>query len=109
MAAAVLNLLDNASAQTSLHPEWCAGPGTFGKDGARCPETRTEATACPAGCAVTVQQCETCGTQSTVVAVCGSIVVLTAFCVGIVGPLMKATEDNPHGSPKQLPVEIDYT
>ena len=110
VVAVFLVLLDSASAQTGTHPEWCAGAGTFGDDGAPCPETRMGATECPAGCAVKVQQCETCGTQSTVVAVCGSIVVLVAFFVGVVGPFMNVTKDQPHSSSDNqvpIPFEID--
>ena len=84
----ILMVLGSTAAQDAMHPEWCAGAGTRGDGGERCPELRTEATPCPAGCAVKIQTCETCGTQSTMVAVAGTIVVLAAFIFGVVHPIM---------------------
>jgi hypothetical protein len=80
----LLLLLGSTVAQDPVHPEWCAGPGTFGDDGERCPLTRTEATPCPAGCFVKVQK----STDSSTVAVIATILVLVIFAAGVLRPLM---------------------
>lgn len=84
----LLQLLGSAMGQDTIHPEWCAGRLVNGVDGEPCPETRTEATPCPAGCTILVQQCETCGSSGTTVAILGIVAVLLAFGAGVVLPLI---------------------
>jgi hypothetical protein len=83
----LLLLLGSTVAQDPVHPEWCAGPGTFGDDGGRCPSTRTEATPCPAGCFVKVQK----STDSGTVAVIATVLVLVICAAGVMRPLMAPT------------------
>ena len=89
LLSSLLLLLGSAVAQDRVHPEWCAGPGTFGDDGERCPMTRTEATPCPAGCFVKVAQSR--AGESTAIAVTATIVVVVVFVVGFIYPIMNSS------------------